>query len=61
MKNKLLFCSVASSMLLHPFASAGEPVIFAGFRNCCHASQSPLLGAPKGSQWLDMEQLTHID
>ena len=48
-------------MLLHPFASAGEPVIFAGFRNCCHASQSHLLGAPKGSQWLDMEQVTHID
>ena len=31
MKTKLLFCTVASVMLLHPFASAGEPVIFADF------------------------------
>jgi len=61
MKTKLLFCTVASAMLLHPFSSAGEPVFFANFRHYCHAFQTRLPGSPKGSQWLDMEQVMHID
>jgi len=33
MKTRLLFCTVASAMLPHPFASASEPVIFADFED----------------------------